>query len=83
MANLVADYFRAIDLYLLHLIQDPVEQQSYTSTEIVLNKKLKLRGKYEKSVKMTELDFMLQNTEILSRYRVLKICYSFRSIFQR
>lgn len=54
----------------MHLISDPDEKMSYKSQKVTLNQKLRLKGKYEKSVKIEELDMFVNNISLSSFYKI-------------
>lgn len=72
LTNLISAYFRAIDHYLVHLISDPDEKMSYKSQKVTLNQKIKLKGKYERSVKVEELEMFISNVNLDNYYKVSK-----------
>lgn len=43
---------------------------SYKSQKVTLNQKLRLKGKYEKSVKIEELDMFVNNISLSSFYKI-------------
>ena len=72
MLNLLSDYFRAIDLYIIHKVVDPQERESYRSNNFL--KKVKTSGNvidsFEKHIRMTEVAMLYNNAIHKEHYQV-------------
>lgn len=71
--ELICDYLKAVDLYLLHLVTDKTETLSYTSRANVKYSRWRVKQNYKKQIFSEEIILSLDNISLKEEYIVFSL----------